>query len=70
MQAPKYQAPPTDPTVAALSSTAQADDIAATQRTAQIDTSSLMARYGTRLAMGGAVSSPLVAAPTTYGAMR
>lgn len=60
-QVPTYQAPPPDPTVTALNAKAQADDIAAMQTTAQIDTASLMARYGTRLAMAGGTTSPLAA---------
>lgn len=71
MQAPQYQAPPPDPTVTALNAKAQADDIAATQTTAQIDTASLMARYGTRLAMAGNSNVPLaVTPPPAAGAMR
>lgn len=65
MDAPKYQAPPPDPTVTALNAKAQADDITALEGTAQIDTASIMARYGTRLAMAGATpqGSPLTAVP-------
>lgn len=75
MQAPKYEAPPPDPNIAALNAKTQADDIAAAQTNAQIDTASLMARYGTRLAMAGAnqTASPLAIAPTVapqFGAMR
>lgn len=64
MKAPTYQQPPIDPTVAALSTKAQSDDIAALQQTAQIDTSSIMARFGTRMAISGTTQgSPLAAAP-------
>ena len=63
MDAPQYQAPPPDPTVTALNAKAQSDDIAATQQTAQLDTASLMARYGTRLAMAGASNIPLAVTP-------
>jgi hypothetical protein len=64
MQAPTYQAPPEDPTVTALKAKAQADDMTALQNTAGIDTASLMARYGTRLAMAGATQgSPLTVVP-------
>lgn len=52
MKAPQYQAPP-DPALTALNAKAQADDVTALQQTAQIDTASIMARYGTRLAMAG-----------------
>lgn len=64
MEAPQYQAPPPDPTVTAVAAKAQADDITAMQNTAGIDTASLMARYGTRLAMAGASQgSPLAVVP-------
>lgn len=64
MKAPSYQAPPKDPTLVALDAKASADDTAAIQNTAQIDTAALMARYGQRLAMAGTTpGSPQVAAP-------
>lgn len=65
MDAPQYQAPPPDPTVTALNAQAQAADTAALQNTASIDTASIMARYGTRLAMAGATQqgSPLAVTP-------
>lgn len=63
MDAPQYQAPPPDPTVTALNAKAQADDLTATQNTASIDTASLMARYGTRLAMAGTSNLPLAVTP-------
>lgn len=61
MDAPQYQAPPPDPTLTALDAKAKADDLTALQNTAQIDTASVMARYGTRVAMAGGVpaASPL-----------
>lgn len=62
MQAPQYQAPPTDPTVAALDAQAQSADIASMQTNAATDTASIMARYGTRLAMAG-TAQPVAAAP-------
>lgn len=55
MEAPKYQAPPPDPTITALDQKAQQDDITALQQRSAIDTASIMARYGTRLAMAGAM---------------
>lgn len=63
--APQYQQPPTDPTVAALDASAASADQTALQNQAQMDTSSIMARYGTRLAMTGAVQpgSPLAVVP-------
>jgi len=63
MDAPKYTAPPPDPTVTALNQKAQQDDIAALQDKSSIDTASLMARYGTRLAMAGNTASPLSVIP-------
>ncbi len=65
MQAPQYQQPPPDPTITALNAKAQTDDVAALQQTASIDTASLMARYGTRLAMAGAMpqGAPLTVTP-------
>jgi hypothetical protein len=55
MDAPKYNPPPVDPAIAALADKSQQDNVAAMQQTASIDTASLMARYGTRLAMAGAM---------------
>ena len=63
MQAPTYTPPPPDPTVTALSQKAQQDDLAALQDKSSIDTASLMARYGTRLAMAGNTTSPLAVIP-------
>lgn len=61
MEAPTYQAPPPDPTVEALKKTADQDNIRALQDTAKIDTSSIMARFGTQFAMSGMSSgSPLL----------
>lgn len=70
VDAPKYTQPPEDPAVTALKAKAQADDLSATQTTAGIDTASLMARYGTRLAMAGTASqpgSPLAVVPPPFG---
>lgn len=63
MDAPTYTPPPPDPAVTALKEQAKTDQIASLQDTASIDTASLMARYGTRLAMAGATSSPLAVVP-------
>jgi len=65
MEAPKYQPPPPDPMLTALNAKAQADQATALQNTAQIDTASLMARYGARLAMAGTApqGSPLAVVP-------
>jgi hypothetical protein len=53
----------TDPTLQALTAQANTDQITALQTQAQGDTASLMARYGTRLALAGAVGgSPLMPA--------
>jgi len=67
MQAPQYQQPPIDPTVAALDAKAKADDITAMQQTAQMDTASIMARYGTRTAMAGSMAAPLAVTPPPVG---
>lgn len=48
---PQYVAPPPDPQAEALKQQTQNDQVAAIQDTIKIDTASLMARYGTRLAM-------------------
>jgi hypothetical protein len=53
MEAPKYQASPEDPEITAVKERSKQDDLAALQETAQIDTASIMARYGTRLALAG-----------------
>lgn len=62
MDAPKYQAPPVDPAVAQVQQQAGVADSNAASAQAGIDTASLMARYGTRLAMagqaGGAAAPP------------
>ncbi len=62
--APRYQTPGPSPEELALTQrTAQESQIAA-QADARMDTSRLMALYGTRLAMGGgATGSPLAYAP-------
>jgi hypothetical protein len=55
--------PPEDPRLIAEQQRADADNVAALQVEAQGDTASLMARYGTRLALAGAVGgSPLMPA--------
>lgn len=64
MDAPKYEAPPEDPAIKALRDRAENDNTRAAQETAGIDTSALMARYGTRLAMAGTTAgSPLAVVP-------
>lgn len=47
----------TDPTLIAEQQQAQADQVRALQTQAQGDTASLMARYGTRLALAGAMGT-------------
>lgn len=67
--APTYQPPPTDPTVAALNAQAATADQTALQNQAQMDTASIMSRYGTRLAIAGtttggsAPGAPLAVTP-------
>jgi hypothetical protein len=63
MQAPTYQQPQTDPTVAALQERTTLDDRTALQNTAAIDTASLNARYGTRLALAGTPGAASLAQP-------
>jgi hypothetical protein len=61
MEAPKI---PTDPNLATEQAQAQNDLIGSLQTKTQGDMSSLMARYGTQLAMAGASSgSPLGTPP-------
>lgn len=69
VDAPKYNPPPPDPSITALNAKAQSDDVAALEQTSQIDTASIMARYGTRLAMAGAMpqASPLSAPVSPRG---
>lgn len=55
-------APPPDPSLAIQANQAANANNAATQDTAGIDTASLMARYGTRLALGGNIAGLPVAA--------
>jgi hypothetical protein len=52
-----------DPTLGLMQTQAQAASIAAAQQTAQIDTSRLMAIYGTRLALG----NPQMGSPLSFG---
>ena len=55
---------PVDPNLQAEQQQAQNDLVQSLQQQASGDTASLMARYGTRLAMAGAASgSPLSVAP-------
>lgn len=56
MEAPKYEAPPPDPTVVALNERAKNDQLSALQNSARMDTAALMARYGTTLALAGSVA--------------
>lgn len=57
---------PTDQTLAAEQDQAQSDLVKSLTATTKGDMASLMARYGTQLALaGGGVSSPLVA-PTPF----
>lgn len=63
---PQIQA--TDPALTAAADQAQQDHLKALQVEAQGDTASLMARYGTRLALAGAMSpsgSPLMGMAAT-----
>lgn len=64
MDAPTYNPPPPDPTITALDAKAQQENIRALSETASIDTASLMARFGTRLAMAGSPTASPLAAPS------
>lgn len=62
MEAPSPPPVPVDPNLQAEQQQAQQDLVNSLQNQTAGDTASLMARYGTRLAMAGASSgSPLVA---------
>lgn len=50
---PEYQQPKPDPLFQQLQAQSEADQQAALTNRAQIDTSAIMARYGTRLALAG-----------------
>ena len=70
MDAPKYEAPPPDPTVTALNARADADRTASLQNTATMDTSTLMARYGTQLALANSVTpNPVTQSPMIAGVL-
>lgn len=51
MDAPEYKQPPLDPSLALLMQQTQQQDINAVQSGLRGDTASLMARYGSRLAL-------------------
>lgn len=58
---PTFTAPPTDPSVAAATTSANNAALAALSQQAQLDTGSILARYGQQLSMAGAQSgSPLL----------
>jgi hypothetical protein len=59
---------PTDPNLATQQATAQNDLVKSLQDKTQGDMASLMARYGTQLAIAGVNSSPMVS--TTTGGMK
>lgn len=56
---------PVDPNLAQEQQQAQNDLVQSLQTQAQGDTASLMARYGTRLAMSGVAAASPMSAPTT-----
>lgn len=63
---PQYQQPADDPQYLALKAQADQDNINAAQSRVQIDSASLMQRYGARLSAANAsaaVASPTMAAP-------
>lgn len=60
MSAPKYQAPPLDPSFQPLSDQAKQDKIAAVQQNLSDYTAKLMQRYGAQVSLSGAgAPSPL-----------
>jgi hypothetical protein len=61
MEAPQL---PTDPNLAAEQQQAQNDLVSSLQVQTQGDMASLMARYGTQLAMAGTTVSPMVSSTT------
>lgn len=67
---PQYQPPQDDPQYLQLKSRAQADQVAATQETARIDSASLLARYGTLVSMAnvGSPTAPGTVAPASSDA--
>jgi hypothetical protein len=67
MGIPKYKEPPPDPAFQLLQEQAKQQDIEALEARAQADTASMMARYGTRLALGGSSSSVTGGAPIAGG---
>jgi hypothetical protein len=70
MDAPKYEPPPLDPGIVALQQRADADARSAAQDQSRQMQSSLMARYGTRLALAGArTGSPVAAVAPIMGRM-
>lgn len=57
---PTFTPPPTDPTVAATTAAANDASIASLQNIAQLDTASILARYGRQLSMANQFNgSPL-----------
>lgn len=56
---PTYQQPAADPLMASLGLTSQTADMTATMQEAKLDTASLLARYGARMAVTGVNISPL-----------
>jgi hypothetical protein len=58
---------PTDPALAQEQQAAQSDLVTSLQNKTQGDMASLMARYGTQLAMAGTNISPLTGSATGFG---
>lgn len=58
---PVFTPPPDDPSVAAATQQANAASIASLQQTAQMDSASILARYGAQMSMANAqAGSPLL----------
>ena len=71
MNAPSIPAPPADPNLQAEQDRAQADLVKSLQGQASGDMASLMARYGTQLALAGtAGGSPLAPSAAGFGGVQ
>lgn len=66
LMSPSTPSPPVDPNLAAEQQQAQNDLVNSLQTKTQGDMASLMARYGTQLALAGASYGPMTS-PTTGG---
>jgi hypothetical protein len=70
MGLPKYELPPPDPRLAALTEQTKQQDILAIQDNIKIDTASIMARYGNLLTMAQGTAPPSAPQPGPVGNSR